>query len=133
MQFNVYLYFNGQCEEAFKFYEKILGGKIEMMMPHEGSPAEKEVPSEWQKKILHARMTIGQSVLMASDAPPGRGSSQSGFSINIALKDVEQGKKYFDALSAGGNTIMPFGPTFWAKGFGMCQDRFGVPWMINCE
>ena len=133
MQLQVYLYFNGNCEEVFKFYEKTLGGKIEMMMPHEGSPAEKQVPAEWQKKILHARMTIGEAVLMASDAPPGRFEPQSGFSINIPLKDVEQGKKYFDALSAGGKTIMPFGPTFWAKGFGMCVDRFGVPWMINCE
>ena len=83
MNFNCYLYFDGNCEEAFKFYEKLFGGKIESIFLHEGTPAARQVPPEWQKKVLHARMTIGNTVLMASDAPPGRFHKQQGFSINI--------------------------------------------------
>src|SRR4051812_38257632 len=67
MRFDTYLFFNGQCEEAFKFYEQCFGGKIEAMLPHEGTPAAEHVPADWQKKIMHARLTIGDSVLMASD------------------------------------------------------------------
>ncbi len=72
MHLNAYLLFNGNCEEAFKFYEKCLGGKIEVMMPHAGTPAEQQVPAEWRNKILHARLTVGDQILMASDCPPDR-------------------------------------------------------------
>src|SRR2546422_983396 len=71
MQLNSYLFFNGQCETAFKFYEQCLGGKIAAMLTHAGTPAEENVPPEWRNKILHARLTVGDSVLMGSDAPPG--------------------------------------------------------------
>lgn len=72
MQMNPYLLFNGQCEAAFKTYAECLGGKIEAMIPHAGTPAEQQVPAEWRNKILHARLTVGNEVLMGSDAPPGR-------------------------------------------------------------
>jgi PhnB protein len=133
MQFNPYLYFNGDCEEAFKFYEQILGGKIEAMFRHEGSPAASHVPPEWGQKILHARMTIGQTVLMASDAPPGHYHKPQGFSINIATNDPVEAERIFGALEQGGTVSMPFQETFWAFRFGMVSDRFGVPWMINVE
>ena len=134
MQFNTYLYFNGNCEEAFKFYEKLFGGKIEAMFPHEGSPAGSQVPPEWQKKILHARMTIGDAVLMASDAPPGRFHKQQGFSININLNDAAKAEQIFNTLAKDAASVtMPFGETFWAHRFGMLTDRFGIPWMINVE
>src|SRR4030081_3714884 len=71
MQVNPYLFYNGNCETAFKFYEKALGGKIEMMMTHEGTPAAEHVPPEWHKKIMHARLSIDGEVLMASDAISG--------------------------------------------------------------
>ena len=80
MQFNPYLYFNGDCEEAFKFYEQLLGGKIEALFRHEGSPAASHVSPEWGQKIFHARMTVGQTVLMASDTPPGHYHKPQGFS-----------------------------------------------------
>ena len=134
MQFNCYLYFNGNCEEAFMFYAKLFGGKIEAMFPHEGSPAASQVPSEWQKKVLHARMTIGNSVLMASDAPPGRFHKQQGFSINIGLNDVARAEQIFAALAENAVAVtMPIAETFWAQRFGMLTDRFGIPWMINVE
>ena len=98
MQINAYLLFNGQCEEAFKFYEKALGGKIDAMMPHAGSPAEAGVPPEWRDKILHARMTVAGNVLMASDAPPGRYQKPEGFSVSIGLKEAKEGEKIFNAL-----------------------------------
>ena len=72
MQLNPYLTFSGRCEEAFRFYEKVLGGKIEAMMSHAGSPMEQQVPPEWRSKIMHARLRLGNEVLMASDAPPDR-------------------------------------------------------------
>ena len=133
MQLNAYLLFKGNCEEAFKFYEKLLGGKIEAMMPHEGTPAGNSVPAEWRKKIIHARMVVGGQIIMGSDAPPDHQQKPQGFSINISVEDPAEGKRLFDALSESGKVNMPYGETFWAKGFGMLVDRFGIPWMVNCE
>jgi len=133
MQIQPYLYFNGNCEEAFKFYEKCLNGKIETMMPHTGSPAEKHVPAEWGSKILHARLVVGDAVLMASDAPPDHYSAPQGFSVSLQIKDPTEAERVFQALSENGKVTMPFQQTFWALRFGMLFDRFGIPWMINCE
>ncbi len=132
MQLSSYLLFNGQCEAAFKFYEQVLGGKIEGMMTHAGTPAEEHVPAEWRDKILHARMTVGESVLLASDAPPGRYDQPKGFSVSIQLKNVAEGERIFNALAENGTVQMPFQATFWSPGFGMCVDRFDIPWMVNC-
>ena len=133
MQVNPYLFFDGQCEAAFKFYEKCLGGKIEDMIPHEGTPAQDHVPAEWRSKIIHARMVIGDQVLMASDAPPGHQQKPQGFSIALAIKDPAEAERLFNALAENGTVTMPFGETFWAVRFGMLVDRFGIPWMVNCE
>ena len=133
MQFHPYLFFRGECEAAFKFYEKVLDGKIEAMMPHAGSPAEQQVPSEWRPKILHARLRVGDQVLMASDAPPGHQQTPQGFSISIQTKDAKEAERIFHALSDGGNITMPMSETFFALRFGMLVDRFGIPWMVNCE
>jgi|ERR1051326_1384726 PhnB protein len=133
MQVNPYLLFNGQCEAAFKFYASVLGGKIESMTTHGGSPAEQQVPKEWREKILHAQMSVGDTVLMASDAPPGYYQEPKGFSVSIQIKDQADAERIFRNLSEGGTIKMPFGQTFWSEGFGMCVDRFGTPWIVNCE
>lgn len=133
MQLNPYLVFNGQCEAAFKFYAKCLGGKIEAMMTHAGTPAEGHVPPEWRDKILHARMVVGDGVVMASDAPPDRYQKPQGFSVSIQFNNQAEAERIFRALSENGTVQMPFGQTFWASGFGMCVDQFGIPWMVNCE
>ena len=133
MQFSPYLLFNGDCAEAFKFYEQTLGGKIDALMPYAGSPSAEHAPPEWQDKILHASMTIDGQMIMASDAPPGHYSKPQGISVSIALKDRDKGEQIFNKLAEGGTTQMPFQKTFWASGFGMCVDRFGIPWMVNCE
>ena len=133
MQINPYLFFTGQCEEAFKFYEKLMRGKIEVMLTHEGMPAENGVPPEWRKKILHARMTFGDQVLMASDAPPGRQQKPQGFSVSVSVDDPAEAERIYTGLADGATVTMPIQETFWAKRFAMLTDRFGIPWMINCE
>jgi PhnB protein len=133
MELSPYLFFNGQCEAAFKFYENTLGGKIVAMMPHEGSPAAGQVPSEWRNKILHARLVVGDQALMGSDAPPDRYEKPQGFSVSIGIKDPAQADRIFHALAEKGTVHMPIQETFWAARFGMLVDQFGTPWMINCE
>jgi PhnB protein len=133
MQLDTYLTFNGQCEAAFKFYEKCLGGKIEAMMTHGESPMAKQVSPEWRNKIMHARMTVGDTVLMGSDAPPDHYREPQGFSLSVGVKEVAKAERIFKELEQGGKVQMPLQKTFWAASFGMVVDRFGIPWMVNCE
>ena len=133
MQLNSYLHFNGRCEEAFKFYEKLFGGKIEAIFPHEGTPAAEHVPAEWRKKIMHARLNVGEQVLMGSDVPPGNYNPPQGFRVNISVKDPADAERIFKALADKGKVTMPLEKTFWAQRFGMVNDQYGTPWMINCE
>jgi len=133
MQLNTYLTFSGNCKEAFEFYAKVLGGKIEAMFPHKGSPMEAHTPPEWQDKIMHARLSVGDQVLMGSDAPPQYQTKPGGFSVNIGVKDPAEADRIFAALSEGGQVKMPIAQTFWAKRFGMFIDRYSIPWMVNCE
>ncbi len=136
MQINTYLNFPGTCKEAFEFYARVLNGKIEAMMNHDEVPASAGMPDmdpEWRSKIIHARLAVGNNVLMASDVPPNRFEPARSFSVNIGLTDAAEAERIFTALSENGRTIMPLQQTFWAYRFGMCFDRFGTPWMINCE
>jgi PhnB protein len=132
VQLNAYLLFKGNCEEAFKFYERALGGRIEAMLPHAGTPAEKQVPVEWLNKIMHARLSVGDAVLMGSDAPLDRFEEPKGFSVSLQINDPAEAERLFQALGEGGKVKMPIQQTFWAARFGMLVDRFGIPWMINC-
>jgi PhnB protein len=133
MQLNPYLFFNGQCEAAFKFYAELLGGKILAMMTHAGTPAENQVPPEWREKIIHARMVIGEQLLMGSDAPPGHFHQPQGFSVSLMVDEPEDAERIFHTLAENGTVKMPLQKTFWAIRFGMLVDRFGIPWMVNCE
>jgi PhnB protein len=134
MQLNPYLFFDGRCEQAFEFYAKVLGGKIEAMLRHEGSPAESHVGPEWGKKIMHARLVVGDTALMASDAPPDRSDgAMKGFSVTLGVEKPAEAERIFHALAENGTVRMPIEKTFWAERFGMLVDRFGTPWMINCE
>ena len=133
MHLNPYLTFNGDCEVAFKFYGECLRGKIEAMFPHAGTPAEAHVPPDWRDKIVHARLTVGDAVLMGSDAPPGRYERPQGISVSLNVEDVSEAERVFAALSENGKITMSIQQTFWAARFGMVVDRFGIPWMVNCE
>jgi len=133
MDINPYLMFKGDCEAAFKFYEKVLGGKIEMMLRHRGSPVEEHTPPERLDQILHARLVAGSAVLMGSDSPPERYPGENGFFVSIRVDSVKEAERIFAALSEGAIVLMPMGETFWAERFGMLRDRFGVNWMVNLE
>ena len=132
MQANPYLYYDGNCEAAFKFYEKVLGAKIEMMLRNEEAPESMPSPPERKKQIMHARISINGEILMASDAPPDHFHKPQGFAVSLTVDDPTEAERKFKALSEGGNVTMPFGKTFFSKGFGMCVDQFGIPWMVNC-
>ena len=133
MQLNPYLMFHGECKAAFEFYAKVLGGKIEAMMTHEGTPAAEHVPPEWRSKIMHARLAVGDKVLMGSDTPDRSEAGMKGFSVTLGIESPAEAERIFHALAENGTVRMPIQKTFWAERFGMLTDRFGTPWMINCE
>ncbi len=133
MQINAYLVFDGQCKEAFTFYEQVLGGTLETMQPHGDSPMAEQTPPEWRDRILHARLVVGDQVLMGSDSPPNQYDTPKSFSVSVTVNDPAQADRIFQALAEGGSVQMPIQETFWASRFGMLTDRFGVPWMVNCD
>ena len=133
MRINPYLTFAGNCEEAIRAYQKIFGGEIVAMMPHEGTPAGAHVPAEWRKKIMHARLLFDGNVLMASDAPPDRFHKMQGIEVALNIKEPAEAERVFNALAEKGTIGLPLCETFWAVKFGMLTDRFGTPWLINCE
>lgn len=133
MKMNPYLTFDGRCEEAFGFYATCLGGRVVAMMLHEGTPMAQHVPAEWAKKVLHAQLAVGDQILMASDAPPGRYEKPRGLSVSLQIDEPAEAERVFHALAEGGTVHMPIQQTFWAVRFGMLVDRFDIPWMINCD
>ena len=132
MRWNPYLMFDGRCEEAFRFYEKCLGGKIVTLAPFGDTPACAHVPPEYRNRIMHARLEVGDQVLMGSDTTPQHPhEGVKGSSVALQLKDPAQAERVFNALADGGTVTMPMQETFWAARFGMLVDRYGVPWMVN--
>jgi PhnB protein len=132
MQLSPYLTFNGGCETAFKFYEQALGGKITFKMTWGEAPVAEQFPTELHNSIMHMTLAIGDYVLMGADAPAEHYKQPQGINVSLHLQDVDAGKGTFNALAEGGTVVMPFAKTFWSPGFGMCVDRFGIPWMVNC-
>ena len=134
MKIVAYLNFDGQCEAAFKYYERLLGGKLEALMTFGSTPAAEGVPPSHKDKIMHARLVLapGQE-LMGSDSPPGRHQRPSGVHVSLLVDSIAEGERIFRGLADGGTIEMPFEQTFWAPRFGMAVDRFGTPWMVNCE
>jgi PhnB protein len=127
-----YLFFNGNCADAMRFYEKTLGGKMEMMMTYAESPEPMECPPGSEKRIMHASLVIDGRRLMASDTPPGQPhSSMAGFALSLNYPKPDEAKRIFNLLADGGTVIMPMSKTFWAEAFGMVNDRFGTPWMVG--
>ena len=133
MQLDAYLHFNGNCEEAFKFYEKALGGKNIHKVTYGEAPAEAQSSPDFRNKIMHIRMEVNGRVLMGSDVPADRYQPPQGFSLSLSTKDPAEADRVFNEISKNGNVIMPIQKTFWSPRFGMCTDRFGIPWMVNTE
>lgn len=133
MKLNPYLSFNGNCATAFRFYEKVLRGKIPMMMTYGESPMKDQTPAESRDMVMHTRLIAGDAVLMGSDAPPGRYQETKGMMVALAVDTAAEAERIFHALAENGKVEMPIAETFWAVRFGMLTDQFGIPWLINCE
>ena len=132
MRVNANLSFDGKCEEAFKFYERTFGGKIASMVTFGGAPGGEHMPAHMKNRIMHVALQVGDTVLMGSDAPMGYQKPQ-GFAVSIHTKTPEEADKVFAARAEGGAVIMPIAETAWTPRFGMVTDKFGTPWMVNCD
>jgi PhnB protein len=133
MQLNPYLSFDGNCKAAFQFYAEALRGQIPFSMTYGESPMAAQTPTDHRDRIMHTRLVIDGQVLMGSDAPPERYQPAKGITVTISVDEPAEAERIFAALAQGGTVEMPIGETFWARRFGMLTDRFGTPWMINCE
>jgi PhnB protein len=133
MQVNPYLSFKGQCEAAFKLYEKCLGGQLGPIFRYAGTSLEGQVPAGWQDKVMHGSVTVAGQTIMGADVAPEGYEEPKGFSLSIQIKSAAEAERIFRELSTEGRVVMPLEKTFWAERFGMVVDRFGVPWLINCE
>jgi PhnB protein len=130
MKIMPYLNFNGQCEEAFRTYERVLGGKVVSIFYFGDSPMANRYP-QLAKHVMHAHLEVGSQVILGSDAPPEYFQKPQGCSVMLDLDDTAEAERIFKELADGGDVKMPFQETFWAKRYGHCIDRFGTPWMIN--
>jgi PhnB protein len=136
MKLHTYLNYGGNCEEAFRFYEKHLGGKILMMLSHSQSPdtgAPAQVPDNWKSKIMYARMTLGQTDLMANDVPPDRFQPMRSVYLSLTVDSIPEAERIHNLLADGGQIFMPLQETFFAHRFSMLRDKFGTSWMIIHE
>ena len=131
MAFHPYLFFSGNCAEAFTRYQEIFGGEL-FMMRMADAPGDTP-PGADPDLIIHAALTIGDALLMASDDPTGDGGPKSGISVSFNSPDADEIKRVFDALAEGGSVTQPVMETFFSPAFGMCVDRFGIPWMLNAD
>jgi len=130
MKLNAYLNYGGNCEQAFRFYEKHLGGKITVMMTHEQQPDSSNIPPNWKNAILYARMTLGDTEIMANDVPPDRFQPMRSVYLSLTVDSNEEADRVHNALSDGGQIFMPMQETFFAHRFSMLRDKFGASWMI---
>ncbi len=133
MQMNPYLSFKGECEAAFKFYEHCLGAQPGAIFRYAGTPLADQVPADWSDKVMHGSLTIGDQVLMGADVAPDQYEEPKGFSLSLQIKSTADAERIFHELAKDGRVVMPLEKTFWAALFGMVVDRFGIPWLINCE
>ncbi len=133
MKLNPQLVFSGQCEAAFKLYERCLGGKITFMLTWGNSPMADQVSAEWRDKIFHASLTVGDNVLAGADPAPEQYEKPRGFSLLLGPDDPADAERIFHALAENGTVQMPIQKTFWSVAFGVVVDPFGIPWAINCE
>ncbi len=133
MQVQPYLFFEGRCEEALEFYKSALGAQVDMLMRYKDSPEppkEGSLPDGSGNKVMHANLKIGETTVMASDGRCHGKPSFQGFSLSLNARDETDARRLFNALSPGGQVVMPLGKTFFSPAFGMTTDRFGVLWMV---
>jgi PhnB protein len=130
MKLNPYLNYGGNCKEAFEFYAQNLGGKINAMIPFGDQPGPGNAPPDWKNKIMHANMSIGQTEIMASDAPPDRFQPMRSVYLSLQVESTPEAERIYKLLSEAGDIFMPMEETFFAHRFAMLRDKFGTSWMI---
>ena len=128
MKLNTYVNFAGTCAEAFRYYEKHLGGKVGMMMTHGQAPDQSRVKPEWKDAVLHARISLGGTELMAADIPDAQPMRSAYLTLGVD-SDIDA-ERIFTSLADGGQVLMPMEQTFFASRFAMLRDRFGTSWML---
>jgi PhnB protein len=133
MQMSPYLSFKGECEAAFKFYERCLGGQLGAIFRYRGTPLAHQVPADWSDKVMHCSLTLGDEMLMGGDVAPDRYEEPRGFTLSLQIMSTAEAERIFRELAEDGRVVVPLEKTFWAARFGMLVDRFGIPWQINCE
>lgn len=133
MQLHTYLTFNDCCETALNFYRDALGGEILYIMRAGDSPMAKDIPQHLHQQIMHARIRLGDQIVMASDRQAGDPAKAQGFHVTITAADTAEAERIYQALQVKSEIHMPLQETFWALRFAMLTDQFGIPWMINCD
>jgi PhnB protein len=127
-----YLFFDGNCAQAMRFYQATLGGKLEALLTYAESPEPNQCPPGSADRIMHACIDLGGQMLMASDTPQGQPyDGMKNVALSLNYPSAHEAKRIFDALAQGGKVIMPMAPTFWADSFGMLTDRYGTSWMVG--
>ena len=134
MKLYTYLNYGGNCEQAFRFYEQHLGGKVTLMVRHGEKPNPGDVPPEWRQAILHARLHIGETELLGADIPPDRFQPMRSAYLTLSASSAEEAERIYALLSDGGTIFMPLEKeNFFASRFAMLRDKFGTSWMILHE
>ena len=128
-----YLFFNGRCEEAIEFYKKALGAEVMMLMRFKQAPDPNMIQPGNAEKIMHARLRVGDAIVLVSDGMCSGEQKFDGFSLTLSVSTVEEADRRFNALADGGQVRMPLTQTFFSPCFGVVADKFGVGWMIMVE
>ena len=133
MKLYTYLNYGGNCRQAFDFYVEHLGGRIVFLTTHGENPESSQTPPEWKNAVLHARMEIGDTILLGADVPPERFQPMRSAYLTLMLDSVAESERIYSLLSEGGEIFMPMKETFYAHRFAMLRDRFGTSWMLLHE
>ena len=131
---SIYLFFNGQARSALNFYADVLDGEVEHILTYADMPEPPPLPRDRHGWLMHGHLTSAFVDIMVTDRHDTEGPvAYTGFAVEIEHDDPGTARVLFDRLAGRGQVIVPFGANFWARGFGTCRDRFGVPWMVNCD
>jgi PhnB protein len=130
MQLHTYLNYGGNCEQAFRFYEQHLGGRVTMLTRHGDAPGPGNTPPEWKDKVLHARMSLGGTELLGADVPADRFQPMRSAYLTLTLDSSEEAERIYALLSEDGQIFMKMEEMFFAHRFAMLRDRFGTSWML---
>jgi len=133
MKLYTYLNYGGNCRQAFEFYAEHLGGRIASVTTHGELPGSSEIPPEWRDAVLHARIEIGETILLGADIPPDRFQPMRSAYLTLMLDSVDEAERIHALLADGGEIFMPMAETFFAHRFSMLRDRFGTSWMLLHE